>query len=82
MLKKGFKFSKAVKNLFLPMPNYKVTLDTKDKRTEECQCTNFEELNNWIDKTFNMEVKNIKYKRPRLKVNSLFLQKDEASFAK
>ena len=44
------------------MPNYKVTLDTKDKRTEECQCTSFEELNNWIDKTFNMEVKNIKYK--------------------
>lgn len=65
------------------MPTYKVTLDTKDKKTVECQCASFEELNNWIDKTFNMEVKNIKYKKPRLKVNVCFIwQKDEASFTK
>lgn len=54
------------------MPNYKVTLDTKDKRTVECHCATFEELNAWIDETFNMDVKNIKYKKPRLKVNAYF----------
>ncbi len=54
------------------MPNYKVTLDTKDKRTELCLCATYEELMNWIDKTFNMEIKNIKFKKPRIKVNILF----------
>ena len=50
------------------MPKYKVTLDTKDKRTEECECSSFEDLNNWIDKVFNIEIKNIKFKKPRIKV--------------
>lgn len=52
------------------MPKYKVTLDTKDKRTEECESATFEDLNNWIDKVFNIEIKNIKYKKPRIKVPS------------
>ena len=28
-------------------------------------------MNNWIDKIFNIEVANIKFKKPRIKVNNL-----------
>jgi hypothetical protein len=50
------------------MPKFKVTHNVKPKRTEEADCDTFEQLNNWIDKTFNIEIKNIKYQKPRLKV--------------
>lgn len=62
------------------MPNYKVTLDTKEKRTEECQSATYEELMQWIDKTFNMEIKNIKFKKPRIKV-IIYLTKGLSKFS-
>ncbi len=33
---------------------YKVTHDIANKRTEQCECQSFEDMNNWIDKTFNI----------------------------